>query len=337
LKVSALTRHVLRASGLAGAVVLVIALFAGMVRLLPWMLAPELPWGVVWPFAQALAAVALETSLLVGVPTGAALGAAELVQRGEARALFALGASPATLARSLLVPLAVVAIVSAGATLAWQPSTDRPGTFAQTLIEEGYGGCDEQRAPSVGVPVVGVTWLCFGGGGAQRLAGPVPKTAGRAWYTARSLEVSDDLRVFRARGVTLATRPEPNRPHLKLSVDRAEIRGMPGWGRGAPLGVDLRAALVAAWLVLMSAAAAWVVLYLAMGRVSALLIGTLPALAALRALHALPPGSGPLDAALGVLGVGIGVLAAGLASPRLLRFLRVLVARTGASLGGAPQ
>jgi hypothetical protein len=52
--------------------VLVIALFAGLVRLLPWMLASELPWGVVWPFAQALGAVALETSLLVGVPAGAA-------------------------------------------------------------------------------------------------------------------------------------------------------------------------------------------------------------------------------------------------------------------------
>jgi hypothetical protein len=263
--------------------------------------------------------------LWVGAPIGAALGAAELVQRGEARALFALGASPAQLTRGLALPLACAAALSAGVTLAWQPSTDRPGKFAQTLIQQGSNGCDTERVSSVGVPFVGVTWLCFGGGGAQRLAGPVPRTSGRAWYTARNLHVSDDLGVFRARDVRLGTRPQPNRPHLRVSVARAEIRGMLGWGRGAPLDVPHRALLVAAWVLVQSAAAAFGVLHLGLGRAFALLAGALPAGVGLHVLHRLPAGSGPLDAALRILGVGIAVLVACLVLPRAPGVLRAWI------------
>lgn len=318
------------------AVVLVLALAAGMVRLLPWVLAPDLPWGIVAPFARALAAVALETALLVGVPVGAALGSAALVERGEARALFALGASPLRLSRDAAIPLIAAAALSLVATLAWQPSADRPGAFAQTLIQQGSNGCDRAGVQSVGVPIVGVTWLCFGGAGAQRLAGPVPKTQGRAWYTAQTLDVSDDLSVFRAREVRLATRPEPDRPHLVLQVRTAAIHGMPAWGRGAPLEVADRALLVALWILLQSSLACWAVLRFGLGRGLGLLIGATPALFVLRALHALPPGSGPLEAAFRVLGVGIAVLAACLVLPRLVgrpRARRIL--RRSAELWGS--
>jgi hypothetical protein len=321
-EVSPLARHSVRASAVSVSVVLAIALTAGLVRLLPWLLAPELPWRVVAPFARALGAVAFETALMVGIPAGAALGAAELVQRGEARALFALGASPLAISRGLWLPLATAAAVCVAVTLAWQPSTDRPGLFAQALIEQAARGCDEKGARSVGVPIVGVTWLCFGGEGRQRLAGPVPKSGGRAWYTARKLNVSDDLRVFHAESVQVGTRPDPERAHLKLRVRRADIIGMPGWGRGAPLKVRYRALFVAVWIVLLGWCAALSVLHFAFGRAFAMVLGVAPALLALHQLHALPSGSGPLDAALGVLGVGIAVLASCLLVPGLVRFLR---------------
>src|SRR5215204_7505888 len=62
-----LGRRCLRSSLRAAAAVLAVALGAGSIRLLPWLLAEEVPLEVCWPFARALAAVAMETGFLVGV------------------------------------------------------------------------------------------------------------------------------------------------------------------------------------------------------------------------------------------------------------------------------
>ena len=72
----------------------VIASGAGLVRLLPWLTSPEVPLRVAIPFARALAAVAIETSVVVGLPIGFGVAAAVVSDRGESRAMHALGASP---------------------------------------------------------------------------------------------------------------------------------------------------------------------------------------------------------------------------------------------------
>jgi hypothetical protein len=82
---------------------------------------------VALPFAEALAAVASETALLVGVPAGVAWAAAHFVRQGESRSLAALGVSPLGNTRGLLLPVGVASLLSCFTTLAWPPSTDQPG------------------------------------------------------------------------------------------------------------------------------------------------------------------------------------------------------------------
>src|SRR5437660_175150 len=72
----------------------VAALFAGAVRILPWVLDPSVPMRVALPFARGVAELAIEAAILVGWPIGWALAAHRFAERGEARAMMLLGESP---------------------------------------------------------------------------------------------------------------------------------------------------------------------------------------------------------------------------------------------------
>src|SRR6478609_220082 len=113
--------------GLAAAAIMGVATLAGLVRVLPWIVAPNVPLRVALPFAQALFAVGLETTLLCAPPIGWALAASTLVERGEARALFAIGLSPARVVRSTIGFAAAFAALSALAALAWGAEASAPG------------------------------------------------------------------------------------------------------------------------------------------------------------------------------------------------------------------
>src|SRR5690242_6841126 len=99
-RVNVVGRRAARAAGLAAAAIMGVATLAGLVRVLPWIVAPNVPLRVALPFARALFAVGLETTLLCAPPIGWALAASTLVERGEARALFAIGLSPARVVRA---------------------------------------------------------------------------------------------------------------------------------------------------------------------------------------------------------------------------------------------
>ncbi|HEY3235914.1 MAG TPA: hypothetical protein VGJ84_14450 [Polyangiaceae bacterium] len=271
-----------RAAIQSSALVVIAGLSAGAIRLLPWVLAREIPLTVTWPFAKALVAVAIETALLVGLPSGFAFGAGKFNERGEARALFCLGATPAALAlsgwRVLLVLGAVIWIPS----MAWEPRADPPGRLAAQLIEGGQKSCTSVTAPrAVLVPLVGVTWLCFPGR-APRVVGPLPGAA-RAWFSATALYPSDDLQRFELTDLRLATGTAPD---LQLVVHRATITGLPSWGRSVKLPGILRAALLSFSAILLSLTASWLVLRRQSGgRLGATLSGAVPALVSFGALH----------------------------------------------------
>src|SRR5437879_4852758 len=74
--------------------VAVVALLAGSVRVLPWVLDPSVPVPVAVPFAQTLAEAALEAALALGWPIGWALAAQTFVERGESRVFALLGERP---------------------------------------------------------------------------------------------------------------------------------------------------------------------------------------------------------------------------------------------------
>ena len=98
----------------ATAILALVGLLAGAVRVLPWLLDPAVPWRVAQPFARGLAAVSLEAALLVGWPIGWALACFRFVERGEARVLQTLGQPPHETVARLMPGGAPLALALAG-------------------------------------------------------------------------------------------------------------------------------------------------------------------------------------------------------------------------------
>lgn len=303
---------------LASGIVLGLALAAGLVRLLPWLLSPEVPFRVALPFAKALAAVAIETAFFVGMPIGFALAAAECVERGEARALFALGVSPAGLVRTALRPLAGLGSLAVLLVVAWDAEASMPGRFARRLVEQARASCaDVDRPQTALVPLVGVTWLCFPGR-TPRVVGTLPGFGERAWFSAATLIPSDDLRSFDLSDLRIVTQRTDASPPVVLHVASAHIAGLAPWGRPAKLGVASRAVLVVSSALLLSVLAAWIALS---GGIANRLLSTCVSgsavLSALAVLHALDKGSLPNSAYSLVPAVGVAALFAVSGSARL--------------------
>jgi hypothetical protein len=242
---------------------------------------------VCWPFARALAAVAVETGFLVGVPLGFAIAAADFVERGEARALLALGARPARITLGAAVAAFLLAASAFAATAVWGSEAALPGRFAAQLVAQGRASCARIREPrAVLVPLVGVTWTCFPRR-TPRVVGVLPGGAKDAFFSAASLHPSEDLRRFALTDLRLlARRPDGSeKPALKLYARRATVAGLSSWGRPPHLPFRARAALVAAIGSFLGLLVVWS--GIAFGRASRLAAATVGGLSALAGLSAL--------------------------------------------------
>lgn len=291
-----LGRRCLRDAASAVAILLAVAAAAGLIRLLPWLLAPEVPLHVAVPFARALGASATETAFLIGLPLGFAWAAVGAVEHGEVRTMAALGVSPLRLVLLQSPHAVLAALVSVGAALGWGGSADVPGRFAAQLVAQGRQSCESAAKPrSALVPLVGVTWLCFPGA-PPRVTGPLPKTDGAVWFSASSLEPSDDLREVALTDLRVTTRPDASRRQVDLRVRSGVVRGLPGWGRSPNLSAAARALLLSLTALLLSLGAVHMVCRAALRqRWQAILAGGLPAVGAFVLLHRLDASSsGPL-------------------------------------------
>jgi hypothetical protein len=279
-------RRVASATGLAAVAILGIATLASAIRVLPWVVAPNVPLRVVLPFARALFAVGLETTLLCAPPIGWALGSSMLVERGEARALFALGLSPGRVVRETAVPAIGFAALAAVAALAWGTEAAAPGRLARSLVEQSKRSCSENVAPRTAhVPFVGVTWLCFEGG-PPRLSGALP--GGGVSFTAADLSVSDDLRSLHFSDMRLLL---GERGDVRLSAREALVTGLSPWGRASNLRPALRALLLSSTGAGLALLAALFVLKRSISqRLPSLLVGAIGPVFALLTLSRLEQG-----------------------------------------------
>lgn len=295
-----------RAAGLAMLVVLGIAVAAGTVRLLPWIVAPDVPLGLAAPFARILATTAIEASVLLGLPAGLVAAAALLVERGEARALLGLGASPGRLLR----PVAALALVPAAtaAVVAVAFETEAPGQLSARLVDAGRESCVSRDAPrAIEVPLATVTWLCFPTG--PRLVGRVPGLSRDVWFSASGLRPSDDLRRIDLDEVTLGAALSGR--IVSIRATRATVAGLPTWGvPGGARGVH-RALIVGSSAWLLAVAASWLVLRgghaSAIGATAVTLLAAVTMLAVLRMVDSR---AGPWLRAVAVPAAGLAVAAA---------------------------
>jgi hypothetical protein len=305
--VNVVGRRAARAAGLAAVAIMGVATLAGLVRVLPWIVAPNVPLRVALPFARALFAVGLETTLLCAPPIGWALAASTLVERGEARALFAIGLSPARVVRATAGFAAAFAALSALAALAWGTEASAPGRLARALVDQSKRSCAGEVAPRTAhVPFVGVTWLCFEDQ-APRLTGALP--GGGGTFTAADLSISDDLRSLDFSDMRLLL---GERGGVRVHVDAAHVTGLSPWGRASNLAPAARAVLLSATGACLALLASWFVLSRSIqSRLWSLLVGGAGPVAALLTMSRLEQGeNAPARYALVPLGALIGLAVA---------------------------
>ncbi len=266
--------------------VAIVGLVAGTVRILPWLLDPAIPLRVAAPFARGLAALALESALVVGWPIGWALACLAFVESGEARVLLTLGERPVETVGRLAPQGAAFALVLATVAVVSGADANEPGRVATELLSVGRESCASASAPSTYVvPFTAMTWLCTPGG-EPRLVGTVPGALGRGNdKTAKYARVSGDFRSIElddARVGMAGTSP------VAVHAGVLFMHGMAPWAHASTLVPALRALLLAlsAWAT--SSIAAYGALRLAArGRAGAIALGAVGPIATLGLMRGL--------------------------------------------------
>ncbi len=283
-------RHVALATALSAFV----AGLGAAVRLLPLALDPALPAAAFAPFARSLFALAIEVSLLLGISGGVASALYAFGDRGDGRALAALGEGPLrTVARTgpSLLPFL---LLLGGASYLFGRDAGAPGRVLGEIIARGEQHCIETQKGgtpnAVVLPFVPLVWLCAPGQ-TPRLAGRTP--VGAVPLTARNVHLSGDLaRISLDDARLLFDGGPPATPtSLHLHAQEFSIAGLPPWGRALVLPAHSRALLLPLvallGVVLVGRRLVLRPLEGAYGRVVAIVVGLAPALGAFGSLQAL--------------------------------------------------
>jgi hypothetical protein len=238
----------------AASILALVGLLAGAVRVLPWLLAPGVPWRVAEPFARGLAAVSFEAALLVGWPIGWALACFRFVEGGEARVLQTLGQGPHETVARLMPRGAPLALALAGVALVYGGDASAPGRVATDLVASARVACEAARVPlTYSIPFTDMTWLCAPDR-EPRLVGPAPGAMSSVILTARSARIAGDFRALELEDVRARMDGSPASPQAKvpvtLHVSTLSIHGMAPWARASTLSAPLRALVLGltAWL-----------------------------------------------------------------------------------------
>lgn len=202
-----------------------LALFAGVVRILPWVLDPSVPMRVALPFARGVGELAIEAAILVGWPLGWALAAHKFAERGEARAMMLLGESPIRATLLQWRSGAPLAIVLAFASAMGARDANAPGIMAEELIAQGRTACLHATTPSTyAVPFVDATWLCRPNE-APILYGSGPGSLRSVAFTAKDAHVAGDMRRFELDDARFSLESLNARVHANHVV----LHGMSPW------------------------------------------------------------------------------------------------------------
>jgi hypothetical protein len=303
---------VARLTAAAGGGILAVSLVAGAVRALPVLLAPRVPLRLALVLVRGIAAVSLETALFVAPAIAWALTSSRLVDRGEARALFALGVRPLRIVAAGWPAALGVALAAALAAATWGREAAAPGRAVRELLAGARAACVDAPPPAVAdVPLLGVSWVCFAGE-PPRVVGGVG--AGHAALAGTGLEVPDDLRALEIVDLELVLPRTDGAPEARVHAATARIQGLEPPGRASNLAPVARAILLAGSASLLAAAAGAVVLAASIrSRAAALALGASGPAAALLVFSALERAPSRPGAYLAVPAAGLAALLMGLA------------------------
>jgi len=265
---------------------------------LPLLLSPSVPIALASPFVHAALAVSLEVALFVAPAIGASLAAARFVERGEARAVFALGASPRSLVLAAWPAWLVFAAASALASATWGKEAEAPGRLIAKLLDEGRTACLEAARQTPGEPHAAVgplasaTWICLPHE-APRVVFHVPLSSAVA--SARSIALSSDTTSLAAEDVTLVVPAMNDHDAFHVHVDHASLEGLAPLGRRSNLPASFRAFFLGSSTCLAAIVSSFLVLVFSTGsRALALAVGLIGPVFALLGLSALEREPSPL-------------------------------------------
>jgi hypothetical protein len=269
----------------ATAILALVGLLAGAVRVLPWLLDPAVPWRVAQPFARGLVAVSLEAALLVGWPIGWAIACFRFVERGEARVLQTLGQAPLETVARLMPGGAPLALALAGVALVYGSDASAPGRVVTDLIAQARASCLVATAPvTYSIPFTDLTWLCAPDR-PPRVVGSGPGQMATVTLSARAARVAGD---FRALELDDARVLFPSSPPVLVRVGSLSMHGMVPWARASTLSAPARALVLGLTAWLSASVAAYVILKrAAAARAHALVLGAAGPVAALGLLRLL--------------------------------------------------
>lgn len=181
------------------------------------------------PFLRPLLAAGFEVSLLLALPP------ALLAARAVGLSWLGCGAA-----------FCVLAFVSVLSAIRLDPGTLAPGQLAEQLLRQAREQCVESPEHRAVVPLIGMTWSCPPGA-AARLEGRAP-IGKRASFSAAEVHLAPDLRALSVDELELRLGATVKRGEIRVSAQRATIRGLNPWGRPAdvPLGRRLLRATLAA-------------------------------------------------------------------------------------------
>lgn len=279
------------------ALVAAAGLVAGGIRLLPWLLDPAVSWRVAGPFARGLAAVAIESAILVGWPLGWALACASFVERGHARVLQTLGERPLVTASRLMGHGAGFALALAAVAGIYGRDAGAPGAVATELVAHARAACAAVRAPSTfSIPFTSFTWLCVPGRTPRLTGSLLGFLASSSVVSAEDAHIAGDFRALTLtdarvliegqNGASSAANPAlaaiTGPLSLSMHVGRLTLRGMSPWAQASILPAGARAMVLATSGWITALAAAWSVLRSGIrSRIAAVVLGVVGPLIAL--------------------------------------------------------
>lgn len=188
-------RHLVLRSARSVAWVVLVGMLVGAgastVRLLPWIVAPDVPLPVGVAFLRSLLLAAVEVVLLLAVPIGAALEVTRWRADGTVAALRALGVGPVRQTGNVVVVALAASALCLLVSLESAAVAEAPGSLSNELLQAAArSACRDERPARV--PLAGATWLCCSG--RARLAGRLPDDGpARMAWTARDASFSPGL------------------------------------------------------------------------------------------------------------------------------------------------
>lgn len=221
---------------------------AATVRLLPWLVAPNVPLGVCVAFFTPLVLGSIEVALFVALPLGCALASADCVQDGTSKTLCTLGVAPARQTFNFAAVGIVFACLNLLVSAQSASAANCPGALTNSLLHAAaIDSC--QTGLVAYVPVVDVSWLCIQN--TPRLVGQLPRQ-GMVW-TARGASFSERLNQLELHDVHWVLR----RPAIRVRANRVLVSGFAPWLSSSSVDPWLRGLATALSSLFAACSAVW--------------------------------------------------------------------------------